>query len=414
MASDMDATVSAAERSPLMRRLTLTVILASALATCLAFAATQPILPMLAAHFGGLNAVRMSQLVQTTPGLGLLLGGLLGGWLMAKTGKRPMILASLAAIGVFGVSGAFVSDPWLFLGSRLLLGLASALLSTACVTLMAEIYHGDARAKVMAALQSAGTFSAILIVPIAGFVAEKFGWRAPFWSFAIFAAPVLLIAMFSIPGKGGTPAAMQEQGGESALNAALKLWPYLLLVFCFSELMTMGITQLPFLLKEEGESGAGFQSLVLAGNALLMGVGAALAAPIMIRLGEQKTVLIGLVIAGVGDIVAGWPAPGFIYTSAGSIFSYLGCGVLLTLGFSLVLNRASAEARGLVAGFILAASFIGQFTNAFILAPIIAQIGLHGVYVLVGVLAVLAPIVGQTITRLPPARRALKFTSTHH
>jgi MFS family permease len=386
-------------RGATMRRLAFTVILASAFAASMIYSVVQPVVPMLAAQFGE----RMAQMAITVPAIGMLLGGLVGGWVMAAVGKRPLILVSIVALGVLGSAGGLLQSPLAFFASRMALGVAAVFFSTACITLLAELYEGDARAKAMGALQGMATFSAIPTMIILGLVAERLGWRAPFVAYAVFAVPVFLLALVSIrpQAAAATEAAAQAKPGAGVA----RLWPWFLMVFGFSQLTTMGLTQLPFLLQAEGAGGARIQSLIMAGNALSMGVGAVLGGPLQARFGERKLLLAAVVVAGAGNLVAGL-AHGVAPVAAGSILSYLGCGVLLTLSFTMVLNRASEAARGVAVGFIQAAMFVGQFANPLMIAPVRAGVGLHGVYVVVGLLAIAGPVIALGVLALrgrPPA-----------
>ncbi|HEY3696914.1 MAG TPA: MFS transporter [Phenylobacterium sp.] len=397
-----------------MRRLTLAVILSSAVGTSLPYSTLQPILPMVAARFGGgADGERLAQFAVTAPAVGMLIGGLIAGWVLAAVGMRRLILFAILAQGVLGVAGGFLDNPWAFLASRLAVGTAAVLFGTACVTLLAELYEGDARAKAVGVLQGMAPFTAIPCIIAAGLLAERFGWRAPFSFFVIFALPVFLVALFAIP--PSTVAAPEAAQSTQRGGGLWRLWPYFLLVFGFSQLSTMGIAQFPFLLKEDGVAGSGPQSLIIAGSSLTMGLGALLSGPLQARIGERRTLLSGVIVAGVGILIAGLSHEAAI-GAAGGILSYAGCGLLLTLNFTLVLNRAAAEVRGMAVGFILVAIFVSQFLNPLLIAPLRTAIGLHGAYVVVGLLAIAGPVLAmgvqgyrRRLITAPPAAGRLRI-----
>jgi MFS family permease len=379
-----------------MRRIALIVILSSAFGTCLTYSVVQPIIPMLAQHYAAYGGERIAQYAAITPSIGMLFAGLVAGPLLAVVGRRVLMLVCLVAMGVLGAAGGVLENPWLFLGSRLLLGAFAVFFSTACVTLMAELYEGSARDKVMGALQGTGTFGAVPLMLAAGVVAERIGWRAPFSFFLIFAVPVLILALVSIRPSGS---ANQEARAAGGVAGALKLWPWYLMVFAFSQLTIIGVTQLPFLLKAEGVVNPGAQAMILSGNALVMGVGAVLAGPLQGRIGEGRTLVLGLLIAGLGNLAVGMVS-GAAWISAASIFSYFGCGFLLTLSFTTVLNRTTPVTRGAAVGFVQAAMFVGQFANPLLLGPIIETLGRQEAYAVVGVISTAAPVIVAVLSVL--------------
>jgi MFS family permease len=390
------------EGSALKRRLAFVVVLFSAFGTSLVYSVVQPILPILAAHFGGGAAgEHFAQMAATAPAMGMLVGGLVGGWLIALVGNRPVILSAILLMGVLGVAEAFLPDARLFLADRAVLGLGSSLLGTACVTLLGGLYEGEARDRAVGILQGVATFGAVPTVIAVGVLAATLGWRAPFGFFVRFAAPAFVMAVIAID-KGRAGAADAAHGVAGGMSA-MRLWPVFLFVFAASLLNTMGVAQLPFLLKQEGVSGAAVQGIILSSNALVMGVGAVGSARFQNRVGERAALVASVIVAGVGNIVVGLSHSVWL-SGAGSVFSYLGLGVLLAMSYTLVLNRARPEERGVAVGYTHAAMFIGQFANPLILAPINAAVGHHTSYVGVGVTAIVLALLGGALARRAPAR----------
>jgi MFS family permease len=389
----------AGEESALRRRLAFAVILSSAFGTSLVYSVVQPILPVLAAQFGGGEAgEHFAQLAATTPAIGMLTGGLIGGWLIALVGKRPVILAAIAAMGILGVAEAFLVDPKVFLADRIALGLGASLMATACVTLLGDLYEGEARDKAVGLLQGMATFGAVPTVLAVGFLAAALGWRAPFGFFALFAIPAFILALISISaGRGGAQAEGAGHGLAGGFSV-MRLWPIFLFVFGQAILNTMGVAQLPFLLKQGGVAATATQALFLSSNAFAMGIGAVGAARLLARLGESKTLLAALLVAGVGNVVVGL-SPNVWLSAAASIFSYLGLGVLLAMVYTLVLNRATPDERPVAVGYAHVAMFIGQFANPLLLAPINSAFGQHATYAGLGVITLAAVVIGWLASR---------------
>jgi MFS family permease len=377
------------------------VILASAFGTSLVYSVVQPILPILAAHFGPAHGRHIAQLAATVPSMGMLLGSLAGGWLVANLGKRVIILAAVALMGVFGTAEAFIASPALFLAARAALGLSASLQGVACGVLLTDLYEDEARTKAAGLRSGVATFGAVPSVLVVGVIASLVGWRVPFGLFAIYGLVVFPLALASITGKlaAGADRKAANRGLAQAFPPA-RLWPFYLLIFLLSVLNIMGVTQLPFLLKEQGVSGAAVQGMIVASDALVMGVGAVLAAPVQKRFGDRMTVIGCVVLAGLFDLVIGL-SHNVVLTAVASVLSYLGLGVLLTMAFILIADRASVEERPAALGYIGVAGFLGQFANPLILAPVTAMIGISGGYFVVGAIAVAAPLVALFARRRP-------------
>jgi MFS family permease len=395
------ATTTEGEPTPLMRKLAFAVILSSALGTSLIYCVLQPILPILASHFGAAGGDNIAKMAATVPALGMLIGGLVGGWLIALVGKRPIVLTAIVLMGVLGVAEAFIpSAPW-FLADRLALGLAASLLGTACITWMAEIYEGKARDKAIGIFKGVATFGAVPLMVLVGFIAAQAGWRAPFWLFAVFAVPVSVLAAFAVKAKAkavaGEPAAKGVSGGLSAMRH----WPIYLLVFGVAILNIMGVVQLPFLLKAQATFGPAVQGMILASNALAMGVGAIFAAPFHTKIGKKSAVISTIVVAAICDVAIGF-SPNVVLTIFASILSYLAMGILFVMPLVMLLGRATAQERPVAVGYSTAAGFLGQFANPILLAPIVASNGVSGAYLVVGVIALGLSLIGIFVAKPSP------------
>jgi MFS family permease len=248
-------------------------------------------------------------------------------------------------------------------------------------------------------VQGVATFSSVPVILIVGVMARFLGWRSPFGLFALFAIPAFILAFFSVEKRPGVfGKADQGAGALAGGMSAIRLWPIFLLVFSSSLLNTMGVAQLPFLLKGEGVTAPPLLAVILSLCAMATGIGAVFSASIQTRIGEKTALIAAVVIAGVGDVIAGAIGNAW-FAAAGSIFSYLGLGILLAMSYTLVLNRATPEERGVAVGYLHAVMFIGQFANPVLLAPLNAAIGLRNSYVVAGVIAMVAAFAGGAFSR---------------
>lgn len=150
------------------------------------------------------------QLVMQLSGLGLAEAASIAGWLTLtyasmqflfspilgnlsdRFGRRPIILASLAALAVdYVLMGWAPTLAWLFLG-RLVAGIAGATFATANAV-VADVIPAEKRAKYFG-LNGAAWGMGFIVGPIIGGLLGAYGSRVPFFAAAIFTAINFLIA----------------------------------------------------------------------------------------------------------------------------------------------------------------------------------------------------------------------------
>ncbi|MFZ9873410.1 MAG: MFS transporter, partial [Steroidobacteraceae bacterium] len=114
------------------------------------------------------------------------------GNLSDRYGRKPILLASLAALSVdYVLMGLAPSLAWLFVG-RIIAGIAGATFSTANAV-VADIIPPDQRAKYFG-LNGAAWGMGFIVGPVVGGLLGGFGPRVPFFAAAVFTAINFLIA----------------------------------------------------------------------------------------------------------------------------------------------------------------------------------------------------------------------------
>jgi MFS family permease len=377
----------------LRRRLVFVVVLAGGVAASMVYVALSPILPKLAAHFGGADAEMTAQLGSSMPSLGIIAGGALSGWAVARLGLRPLLIWALAGFGLFGTAGAFFGDIWGFSATRLALGFCGSFLTTACVAWIAELYDEAGCSKMIGYWKASMGLSVTPIVLAAGALGDAFGWRGAFAVFAGLAAPAVVLALFVVPGlKASAPAAETAQAGAGRGGAA-RLWPLFLMIFALHIMMMMGNNQIPFVLKDHGLTSASRIALVMGLTAPLGGVASILSGHWQARFGERATLCGGVAAAGVGAALIGL-APGLWAAAAGNAVFTLGTGTFLPLYMTMPINRVSAASRGAAIGLVQVSMYLGAFANPLVLKPVREAFGLEGMYLFIGLLALAGALAG--------------------
>ncbi len=160
-----------------------------------------PILPELAMDFD--RHVTEANRVVTFYFAGAALASLIAGPLLDSQGRKSTLLvgAFIAAIaeGAIPVTHSFV----LLLVCRFFVGLGVSLAAVATTTYMGDYFPYDVRGKAIAFV-TIGFFGGYAFgIPLAGFLADTFGWRAAILVFAVIMAVVSLACFPGVPRLGG-------------------------------------------------------------------------------------------------------------------------------------------------------------------------------------------------------------------
>lgn len=127
----------------------------------------------------------------------------LAGRLSDTLGRKKMIVAGMIVFAFSELLFGIVSAPvWLF-ASRMLGGIAAALIMPSVMAYTADMTTTDERAKGMGFINAAITTGFIIGPGIGGFIAE-YGIRVPFYAAAVAAGAAAVITQFILPESLGT------------------------------------------------------------------------------------------------------------------------------------------------------------------------------------------------------------------
>ena len=351
----------------------------------LLFCAVAPVLPALAAHFGGGDGGAFSaQMVMAVSTLGIIAGASPAGWLVERHGGRGVLLGSLALYTLSGTAALYLDGRSALLASRFVLGLATGGIITASVVLIGQQFDAAARARFLGYANAAGAVAGVSGGVLAGVLGSAWGWRAPFALYGL--GLVLLLSGLaaarvvggSAQGSGREPAA--AKGGVSGVAA---LWPIYLTILCAYVVVFMTTTQVSFLLAANGTSSPAVVGLILSGASLLAAVGAWSYGRVAPRLGRGRVLALALFLLGAGCAVMGlWTQPAF--TFVGCCLTGLGGGLLNVYFPVLLMDTAPLSVRARALGLLYTVQFLGDFVNPFVIYPLRATLGIEGAFVAVG------------------------------
>ncbi len=185
-----------------------------------------PILSLYAQSFS--VGTTMVGMIITTFGIGRLIADFPAGVLSQRFGRKPLLCAGSAFVVVGAVGAALVDSFTALLVCRLVQGIGSGIYMTTLAAAMADLSKAGERGRVMALYQAALLLGSGIGPAIGGWLADAFGYTAPFWAYALAAAAALIVAWRSVD----NPVAKSEtqsEHGHAAMLGLLRNTAFLLL-----------------------------------------------------------------------------------------------------------------------------------------------------------------------------------------
>jgi len=370
-------------------------LLVAASLTTMANATISPALPGIERLFTeDPNAALLTRLLVPAPSLSVALFAPLAGFAADRIGRRLMLLAGVVLFVIAGCAGLVLPDLPSIFASRLVLGIAVALIMTAQTALVGDYFTGDDRNALTGLQISARNFGGLVCISLAGWAAAL-SPRLPFaiYGLAALALPLMWLAIVEPPSASAltraAPADKQERHPSwRSLLAALVLLQGLTNMIFF--LMP---TQISFFLEARGYESAVMTGTVL-GLLMISGGGCAL----LYRRIQRSIGSAGIFAAGYGAMAFGF----LLLSGAASTPPLLAAALLIGAGYALVspsfvamaLDLAPRRSRGLAGGILTASIFIGQFCSPLASTPLIAAYGYGALFrdtaCLLGIMALAA------------------------
>lgn len=366
-------------RPPFSGRLVL--MLSANLLSALVFTALSPVLPEIAAYFGGDDSgTFMAQMAMSAPGAGVIIGGLLGGLIIGKAGLPPTLFVALGCFAVVGSAPLYVNSSEALLASRFLLGACDAVIQTSLMTLISLSFSDEQRVRLIGYATAIGYCGAILSVLASGALGEMAGWRAPGLLY-LFALPLLVLALFTV--RAVPQASREERVAGSQLVALKSAWRTFLIIPPTYAVNYMLAIQFAFLLQANGISSPAEKSWIMGAGMVMAIGGAAASGRLRERLGQQRLLGMMALLLGAGQAIIGL-STGVPGTLIGAAIAGLAGGMVLPTFVNTVISQVPLSVRSVAIGLVYSTAYVGEFLNPVLLDPIRRVIGIHGVFMAVG------------------------------
>jgi MFS family permease len=146
-------------------------------------------------HFSYIpNGEYLVNLLQTMPGFWIVAFSPVAGWLADRFGRRQILLASMLVYAIAGVAPFFMEAMYPILLTRCVVGMCESVVLTVTTTMLCDYFKGRSRERWLASQTGVASLSALVIIPLGGFLGAKFGWQGPFLVYLY--SVVLLVFVF--------------------------------------------------------------------------------------------------------------------------------------------------------------------------------------------------------------------------
>ena len=328
-----------------------------------------PILPNMVAAVDGNKAALISM-----PTGGIVVGGILAGFLLSRMKARTLMLVAIALFGVIGGLG-FILQGWPLLISRFLIGVVATWVSAASTTLIGEHIPLRIRSLVLGCQMAGSSLIGIVAMNASAVISDAYGWHAAFALFPLIAVTLLIPGVLLIPASGQVRApAGAERIGRTGWQLIFDLWPIYLFLLVMNATVYTSNSQTPFILKDLGVASASTRAHLQSINQTLI-VLSAFTYPLTRRfLGSRWIPAFFLAMAGTGLVLLG-SAHSLTQVGIALAFTGIGSGTLFPHQSNLILSRATSEIRGRAVGLMVSNQFLADTINPYVYPPLAVAVG---------------------------------------
>ncbi|MCU0651020.1 MAG: MFS transporter [Candidatus Omnitrophica bacterium] len=193
-------------------------ILSISLLTVMASAAISPALAKIRQAFPGTD-ITLIKLVLTLPSLLIIPFSLLGGWLASRMKKKTILLIGLVIYFLGGVGGGLAKNITQLLIIRGIFGIGVGLIIPLSISLIADFYEKQERAKMMGLSGSVSHFGGVVFLLLSGWLACM-NWRYAFGVYGL-SALIMFTVFFWLP---EPPAAQKKAAGTPGVKLPWQIY----------------------------------------------------------------------------------------------------------------------------------------------------------------------------------------------
>ncbi|QDO94051.1 MFS transporter [Formosa sediminum] len=320
------------------------------------------IAPSLGSIVTQLNFKFSPGLLITLPALGVVVFAPFVGKLLGKLGPIKMLYLGLIPYALIGVSGGFITNDYLLIANRFLLGGATVMLQVSITSFIAEVFHGPERMKLIAWQGMSIELGGVIFLSIGGVLGQWY-WQYPFYIY-LMALVCLVLAYKTLSNVKRTNTSTDESQIQKQENK-----PKVKLVFYASMaamvLFFVSFVSLPLYLPKAFDFSDSYTGYYMAFISLIAIITASQMPKVVGKLGDGNTVTLGFSCFTVGYILLS------VFSSVPlligvAIFIGIGFGFTIPLLNHMMIEASSSKTLGKNLGLYSMGVFGGQFLSTFI------------------------------------------------
>ncbi|MEG3659335.1 MFS transporter [Arenibacter palladensis] len=298
----------------------------------------------------------------TLPSLGVVLFAPLIGRLLHRLGTINLLSLGLIPYAILGLLGAFITNDYLLIVDRILLGAATVAIQVSVTAYIADFFTGETRVKMIAWQGMAIELGGVVFLAIGGVLGE-INWQFPFYIYLL--ALVCLFLVIKVLPKATPHKEVKKEASATDTNNKSKVRLIFIASLLAMMLFFIGFVTLPLHLPQSfgfSESETGY----LMASISVIAIIAASRMPKMVKVfGDDKTVVLGFIFFMLGYIVlATTTSVAFLPLTV--IFIGTGFGFTIPLLNHMMLEASTANTQGKNLGLFSMGVFGGQFLSTFV------------------------------------------------
>ena len=347
-----------------------------------------PGLPEMSRFFEGSASQVYVKAILTMPAISIVLFSSLVGLLADRIGRKRLLLLALLVYGLSGVSGLVISNIYILLLSRFVLGIGVAGIMNTATALVGDYFVAEERSRFLGLQASFMSIGGIVFLNVGGVLAE-WSWRGPFGLYGL-AFIIIPLAIYYLPVVQTTDNTSNENSPSNTLSSEKrkKVIKVFLLSFLGMLFFYLIPVQIPFLLK----SNFNLSSTVIGIAISIATLTGALASLSFQKIGKHlspaKIYALTFICFGMGYLLIGFGENQF-FIFLGLAISGAGTGLMMPNGNFILLALLPESIKGKWLGGLTSAIFLGQFLSPLIIATFIEGQGVQSGFLLIAVLSLL-------------------------
>ncbi len=333
---------------------TLTIMVGTAIAPSLTEIAKQ------------LNFIYSPGWLITLPSLGVVISASYVGKLINKIGTFKLLCLGLIPYAVFGFLGGYITNSYLLILDRILLGPAAVAVQVALTTYIADYFKGKERMKLIAWQGMAVELGGVVFLSIGGVLGDL-NWRYPFLIYLIGFVCFVFVIIF-LP-KENTVNTDEIANENKTFKDEVKQKKEVNLIFWGSlaamVLFFVSFVRLPQFLPDAFDFSDSLVGYFMASISLIAVLSASQMPKVVYKLTAYKTVVLGFLFFMLGYLSLAFASHISVLVLA-ALFIGIGFGFTIPLFNHMMVEVSTPVTQGKNLGLFSMGVFAGQFISTFI------------------------------------------------